>query len=48
MHWHPIQQEPGHTPAYCADHMPEDEPLGECWGDCVCVVCEEGEPDAEG
>jgi hypothetical protein len=45
MHWHAMAQEPGSTPAYCGEHAPDDEMLGECWvEDHVCVVCEENEP----
>jgi hypothetical protein len=44
MHFHPIQQEPGHTPAFCPDHAAPDEAMSECWSErCVCVVCEEEE-----
>jgi len=44
MHWHPVQQEPGPTPAYCVEHAPDDEAMAECWtADHVCVTCEEEE-----
>jgi hypothetical protein len=44
MHWHPIQQEPGHTQAYCDEHAPEAEAMSECWSeDHVCCVCEEAD-----
>ena len=45
MHFHPLGDEPGFTPAYCPDHMPDDVGLSECWGDCTCVVCEEEMPE---
>ena len=44
MHWHRVPDEPGYTPAYCAEHAPPDEPMYECWAEFAwhaCCVCEE-------
>ena len=42
MHVHPRPTEPGATPAYCAEHAPEDEIVDECGNERhVCVICEE-------